>query len=176
MGQGEGHPPARPGDPGAVVSRTVTVLLLLALALAMAACGSTSTDEPKKGPAMDERPSMETIVSRYQAMQDDLFATLDQKVGKKPWAEAPNSSGFGRAGCPDDDEAEIAFLPDMSFTGTYDAGDWDEVKTLVEQVGREHGFDDTAVVVDEPGNLDLVGEDSSVAATSSGWRRTPSSG
>ena len=137
----------------------MTALLLLALALAMTACGSTSADEPKKGPAMDERPSMETIVSRYQAMQEDLFATLDQKVGQKPWAEAPNSSGFGRAGCPDDDEAEIAFLPDMSFTGTYDAGDWDEVKTLVEQVGREHGFDDTAVVADEPGNLDLVGED-----------------
>ena len=108
---------------------------------------------------MKDRPSMETMVKRYQSLQADLFEQLEQDFGAKPWAESANSLGGSRSGCEDDDEAEQVYLPDMSFRGTYDSADQDRVKALVEKVGRAHGFDDVALVKDEPGDLDMVGED-----------------
>ena len=105
---------------------------------------------------------METMVKRYEAMQADVFDSLEKEFGAKPWEVQPNSLGGGRSGCggPEDDpEGEQVQLPPMSFTGTYPATDWDQVRDLVEEVGRKHGFDDVAHVKDEPGDLDMVGED-----------------
>lgn len=143
---------------------TTTQRLLVACLAAMlvlaTACGSDSErPSTKESPAVTDRPAMETMVKRYEALQADLFASLEAKLGPRGWAVSANSLGGGRSGCEDDPEGERVQLPPMSFDGTYDAAAWDEVKALVEQVGRTHGFDDVATVKDEPGDLLVVGED-----------------
>ena len=111
---------------------------------------------------MKDRPAMETMVKRYEAMQADVFDSLEKEFGAKPWEVQPNSLGGGRSGCGGaeaDPEGEQVQLPPMSFMGTYPDADWGQVRDLVEEIGRKHGFDDVAHVKDEPGDLDMVGED-----------------
>jgi hypothetical protein len=137
-------------------------LACLALLVLTAACGTDSSpaQTTEERPAMKDRPAMETMVKRYEAMQADVFDSLEKEFGAKPWEVSPNSLGGGRSGCSEGDpDGEKVYLPSMSFTGTYPADDWQRVRDLVEETGREHGFDDVAHVKDEPGDLDMVGED-----------------
>ena len=112
---------------------------------------------------MKDRPAMETMVKRYEAMQADALRTPSRsEFGRQALGGLTEQPGRrtlrlrrmcgrprGRDGPP----------APMSFMGTYPAADWDRVRDLVEEVGRKHGFDDVAHVKDEPGDLDMVGED-----------------
>jgi hypothetical protein len=102
---------------------------------------------------------MESVVQRYRQLQDDLFAALAEEVGPRDWKVSANSLGGGRSGCADDPEGEEVQLPPMSAKGVYPSDRWGQVRSLVERVGRDHGFDDVAVVKDRPGDLVMFGED-----------------
>jgi hypothetical protein len=140
----------------------VRVAFLAFVLVLVAACGtdSSSRQRNEERPAVKDRPAMETMLKRYEAMQADVFDSLKEKFGAKPWEVQPNSLGENRAGCEDEvPGGEQVQLSPMSFAGTYPAADWDKVRDLVEEIGRKHGFDDVAHVKDEPGDLDMVGED-----------------
>ena len=81
----------------------------------------------------------------------------------KPWAgpaEQPRASDAPAAVARDDPEGETAFAAaDVLHRHLRRPPTGTQVRDLVEEVGREHGFDDTAHVKDEPGDLDMVGED-----------------
>jgi hypothetical protein len=153
-----------------VVSRRGVAAQVAAVVLLLTACGGEepSTTEEEH---VDDRPAMETVVMQYEAMQDDLFASLEGRFGARAWAVSDNSLGGGRTGCDDDPEAERVYLPPMTFAGTYPEAEWDQVKQVVADVGREHGFDDVAYVKDEPGELSMVGEDAYGARYSFGMAR-----
>jgi predicted small secreted protein len=166
------------------VNRALTILparlalSLVALAvLTLSGCGTSGGgDDVKKEPDVNDRPTMETMVARYEQLRDDLFRELDERFGSKPWAESANSPGMSRSGCAEDDEGEHVHLPGMSFQGAYPAADWHQVQQVVEEVGAEHGFDDVAVVTDEPGNLYLVAEDEFGARLQFGMARNTTFG
>ena len=145
----------------------VRALQLLAATLALtvvAACGGTTDDNPGthtgKAPDVKDRPSMETMIKRYEGMRTEIFAALAEEFGARGWKLSPDNDEFDESFCPDvDPKGEIRYFPTYMFPGTYDAADWKASSALVERIGREHGFDDAAVVVDKPGNYELVGED-----------------
>jgi hypothetical protein len=125
----------------------------------MSACGTEQGKDSGKEPRMDDRPSMESTIESYERMRDAMFAALEAELGPREWRVSPTNDHLGRAGCAEDPDGETAFLPSYLFTGTYERADWKEAAQIVETVGREHGFDDTATVVDRPGDFELVGED-----------------
>jgi hypothetical protein len=133
-------------------------LLVLAV-LALAGCATGSDDDPTKEPDVEDRPTMETVVARYEQLREDLFRELGERFGDRPWAESTNSLGMARSGCSDVEDGEHVHLPGMSLRGTYPPEDWDGVRQVVEDVAARYGFADVAVVTDEPGNLHLVAED-----------------
>ena len=167
-------------DQGAVVRvtpRLRAVCLAFVMVLATA-CGTDSSPATEERPAMKDRPAMETMVKRYKAMQADVFDSLEKEFGAKPWEVQPNSLGGGRAGCGDsgdDPEGEQVRLPPMSFMGTYTAADWDAGQGPGGGGRPQARLRRRRDVKDEPGDLDMVGEDKYGGRTSSGWRRTRSS-
>jgi hypothetical protein len=108
---------------------------------------------------MTDRPSMETMIKRYEGMREEVFAALSKDFGSRDWRVSLTNDHFGRSGCNDDPLGEVGYFPTMFFPGAYDEADWKDVSAVVERVGREHGFDDAAVVVDRPGDFEVVGED-----------------
>ena len=42
---------------------------------------------------MKDRPAMETMVKRYEAMQADVFDSLEEEFGAKPWEVSPEQPG-----------------------------------------------------------------------------------
>ena len=150
-------------------------LLVLAV-LALAACATGTTDDATKEPDVDDRPTMETVVARYEQLRDDLFHELAERFGERPWAESANSLGMARSGCSEVEEGEHVHLPGMSFPGTYASEDRDGVREVVEEVAAQHGFADVAVVADEPGNLHLVAEDDLGARLQFGMARNTTFG
>ena len=152
------------------VTQRLLVVCLAAMLVLATACGSDSPST-KESPAVTDRPAMETMVKRYEALQADLFASLEETLGPRDWAVSANSLGGGRSGCDDDPEAERVQLPPMSFDGTYEPASWDKVRAIVEEAGRRHGFDDVAIVKDEPGDLVMVGEDGYAARYEFGMAR-----
>jgi hypothetical protein len=133
--------------------------LVVLAALVLAACGTGTNDDPTKEPDVDDRPTMETVVARYEQLREDLFRELAERFGERPWAESANSLGMSRSGCSEVEAGEHVHLPGRSFRGTYAPEDWTRVRQTVEEVAAEHGFAEVSVVADEPGNLHLVAED-----------------
>jgi hypothetical protein len=155
----------------------VRPLTLVAVAvLTLAACGTGTSDDSTKEPDVEDRPTMETVVARYEQLRDDLFRELGARFGEKRWAESANSLGLGRSGCSEVEGGEHVHLPGMSFRGTYAPEDWTQVRQVVEQVAAEHGFAEVAVVADEPGNLHLVAEDDLGARLQFGMARNTTFG
>ncbi len=110
---------------------------------------------------MEDRPSMEKMIERYDDMRDAVFAALEADLGPQKWQVSPMNDKIGRSGCAsdEDEEGETAYLPSHYFPGTYERAEWKQAAEIVEKVGREHGFDDTATVVDRADDFELVGED-----------------
>ena len=85
---------------------------------------------------MKDRPSMETMVKRYEVLQADLFdspgagASAPSRGPSRPTAWAGAGQGARTTRRP-----SRSTCPTCRSTGVYDAADWDKVKALVEQVG-----------------------------------------
>lgn len=150
--------------------------LVVLTVLALAGCAGGATDDATKEPDVDDRPTMETVVARYERLREDLFRELGERFGEQAWAESANSRGMSRSGCSEVEDGEHVHLPGMSFRGTYASEDWDGVRQVVEEVAGRHGFADVAVVADEPGNLHLVAEDELGARLQFGMARNTTFG
>ena len=142
-----------------VTGRGTAAFVVGLLVLLVGACGTEQGKDSGKEPGMNDRPSMESTIESYERMRDAMFAALEAKLGPREWRVSSTNDQLGRAGCAEDPDGETAFLPSHVFTGTYERADWKQAAEIVEKVGREHGFDDTATVVDRPGDFELVGED-----------------
>ena len=120
--------------------------LVVLTVLALAGCAGGATDDATKEPDVDDRPTMETVVARYERLREDLFRELGERFGEQAWAESANSRGMSRSGCSEVEDGEHVHLPGMSFRGTYAPEDWHGVRQVVEEVAGRHGFADVAVV------------------------------
>jgi len=111
-------------------------------------------------PKTTDRPSMESIIDDYTAMQMEMKAAVDEVVGPRKWQLSTNDE-LSRSACKadTDDEGEEASLPSWSTKGSLVDADRKALAEAVWKVGRAHGFDTTGTTVDRPDDLEIFGED-----------------
>lgn len=111
---------------------------------------------------LETRPTMEAMIDRYRTFERDLVSQLDSSFGKRSW-RLPGGDDVLRSGCGEDVDpsgrGESVVLPAQEFQGSYPADLRDRVRDLVVAVGKEHGFTDVVVHMDNAIALDLVGRD-----------------
>jgi hypothetical protein len=144
---------------------TATVLLVAALVGCTAAPFDTDNPQTQEEGTVDfsERPSMEVVLDRYERMRTEAVARLDAELGPRPWTPDPTAPELSRSGCSSDvdpdGEGEGASPRLWILDGTYDPADWQRALDIVTAVGREHGFETTGTIVDQPGDVKIYGED-----------------
>jgi hypothetical protein len=145
FGQHDGEAPDNRRSPS--MPRRLAVVLAALLLPATGACLAEyeDADHEEVDPAMTEgkdRPSMETVITRYTAMRTEMIAALDEELGPAGWRESPSSTGLDWVGCEYLEGARpgsaTAFLPRYRRVGTYD--DPAAALAIVDRVGRAHGF------------------------------------
>lgn len=130
----------------------------LAIAAAVILSGCSNEEETRVGDTTAVRPAMEEILSEYEALQQDIFEALRAEFGAKPWGPAPNDTmGATRSGC--EEGGETVNLTVQMFEGTYEPAEWNSAVEIVRQVGTEHGFTETATLVQTVDDTEVVGAD-----------------
>ena len=146
--------------------RTVTARwgALALLATVVASCAGPGRDQAGPSPSGSQavRPSMESVLDRYEAMERDMVAALDEQLPGLTWEVNSGGLGLVRAGCADEDASdtaeEVSLLKHMA-PGTLDPADWHRSVEVVQSVGERYGFDSVTTVVDRPDDLEIIGED-----------------
>lgn len=129
-----------------------TSLAGMALLLSLTGCGTE--DRPKEEATMDASTTLTEALAEYGTFNDDLVARLDEKFGSQPWVEAADSGGQSLC-----DGGRRAFLPRREFKGSYDAAQLAEVRDVVLEVGKEHGFAEPSLLQEKDGYLAVVASD-----------------
>ena len=133
--------------PARIPAKLATASALTTAMLLTARCSSAPTTEELER-AMTARPSMEQV--------------LDAEIGGLHWATDPVQMSASRSGCSTGGavtEAQEVETIGLLAESTYDSAEWHRSAELVLDVGRRYGFDDTATVVDRPGDFEVVGAD-----------------
>ena len=133
---------------------------MVAVAISSGCSHGMSTEELEE--EMTARPPMEQMLDRYEAMRREMVQALDVEIGGLRWAADPVQMGASRSGCSTGGaitEAQEVETIGLLAEGTYESADWHRSAALVLEVGRRFGFDDTATVVDRPGDFEVVGAD-----------------
>lgn len=133
---------------------------VVAVAISSGCSHGMSTEELEE--EMTARPPMEQMLDRYEAMRREMVQALDVEIGGLRWAADPVQMGASRSGCSTGGaitEAQEVETIGLLAEGTYESADWHRSAALVLEVGRRFGFDDTATVVDRPGDFEVVGAD-----------------
>lgn len=130
-----------------------------ALALLLIGCtdgGDEFMDQRQTQDAeLAQRPSLEEETARLTQARDEIRDRLAAELGLTAWSERDNGDA---AGCADfeDSSGVTAFLPSLLLTGGVPDAQWPQAADLVSQVAGEHGFGSVDVVVDAPGEHEIV--------------------
>jgi hypothetical protein len=155
-----------------MLSRSAAAPLIAVLALLLAACGVELSDTPPE-PTEDQRmsqqaeladrPTLETMIARYEEMQQRIRDRLDAELGPFPWRIANDGS---RGGCPNflDTDGESRMMPLWLFDGTIADGDWPRAAAVVQEITAEYGFETSTLAVDRPGYHKVSGADLELGA------------
>lgn len=164
-------------------TRTSLAALVAAGLLLLAACDdggqylgaptseNTMTNQDQYAELM-RRPSIEEMITRYDALREQLRSDLTQQLGVASWAKQDGSAS--RTECVREypqvrpGDAEKRHL-DTWFSPTPIApADWNKAKSIVSQVAGAQGFTKTKLVIDRPDDLQLDLADSYGAELSFG--------
>lgn len=146
--------------------------LALVAAATLTACGGTNTlnDGPTNTSktsgvvhpvALAERPSMETMLKRYDTMQKAVIKAITEKFGDLGWHPLAGDSDMG-AGCkdkPDDPNYSTMGLQSWESDRKPSKGSSEEFKQLVEKVLKEHGFTAFQVMNEGPTYVEFFAYD-----------------
>lgn len=134
--------------------RTRAALLVAVLSLA-AACSTTTTTGGTDVDPMTElqsRPSYEDTVATYTTMDQEIRDAVTAAVPTVAWIL---ERGARSAGCSepfDNLGGRSTGLDSYGAPGAIPDDEWPAALAAAEAVAQRYGFDDTATVVDEPGN------------------------
>lgn len=102
-----------------------------------------------------DRPPLEDEQERLLRLRDLLRDRLSEDLRLPAWAEQGDRL---RSACTElgDDAGTRAFLPSLLLAGGIPDADWPRAVALLEQLAGEEGFGATEVVVDRPGQHEVV--------------------
>jgi hypothetical protein len=130
---------------------------LLVLAVLLGGCGPLGGDSVDDQRAtLRQRPDIEAITSRYERMQAELRDRLSAEIGDLTWVNYVDES---RSGCGfeflDVSEGESRSLAGWSAGGLPD-NQWDHAVAIVREITGRYGFGTPEVIVNRPGNHEMV--------------------
>lgn len=104
---------------------------------------------------LQQRPTLEQAQARLTTARDEIRDQLADLLGLTRWSDRGNANG---AGCTefDNSSGKTAFLSTLLLTGGVPDAQWQEAADLVAQVAGSYGFGDVDVVVDKPGQHEIV--------------------
>lgn len=111
--------------------------------------------EQSQDAELRERPSLEAEQARLTAVRDAVRDRLAEELGLTPWSEADQGNAAGCADFPDSSGYTV-FLPTLLLEGGVPDGSWARAVQVVSTVVGDEGFGAPEVVVDEPGQHEVV--------------------
>lgn len=101
------------------------------------------------------RPTSESEVVRLTEAQEAVRTALETDLGLGPWADTGTG---GNSGCPQFDRSngEIRSLASLLLEGGVPDEVWPRAAELVQQTAAQYGFTAADVVVDRPGEHEIV--------------------
>lgn len=117
--------------------------------------GDLMEQQEQQNAELRERPTSEAEVARLAEAQAALVAALEADLGLGPWTV---SEGRGSSGCPqyDQSDGEIHYLEGLLLTGGVPDAVWPRAADLVADIGGRYDFGPADVVVDAPGEHEIV--------------------
>lgn len=138
------------------MKRLAPVLLTVLL---MSGCtddeGDPVAEELSRNAALQKRPTLEQEQARLTAVRDQVRDALASRTGLTAWSERDNGNAAGCAEYPESD-GYTAFLPSLLLAGGVPDQQWAEAVKVVEEVAGASGFGPAEVVVDRPGQHQIV--------------------
>ncbi|GAA0531381.1 hypothetical protein GCM10011581_04640 [Saccharopolyspora subtropica] len=142
-------------------------LVLLALcALLAVGCADQPGDPLDDGEEVDaqtlqQRPSMEEVTARYEQMQQKLRDRLSADLGlTTAWVDDGESGSSGCKEAPDVPGAEKHSLNIWTYHGNIPDSQWPQAQRIATEVAGEYGFGAPEVILDRPGEHNIVLHDS----------------
>lgn len=169
------------GSPALSITRTA--VLVIAVAMTLTACGGTKTvnDGPTNTSRtsglvhpvpIEGRPSLESMLKNYRAVERDVIDALTQKYGDLGWHQPDGDSDISSDCGPDSHYAQVGL---RTWVGTKNPpkGVSDEVKALVTDVLKKHGFTHFQVMNQSATDLDMFGYDKYDTRLEVGYDKRP---
>lgn len=108
-----------------------------------------------------QRPDIDEVTGRYEAMQTEMRERLSAEFGLPEWAELASASS---AGCGDDfpdidERGETWQSPIWQAAGRLPEEQWDRALAVVAGIGAEYGFDQPQTLADSPGDHEIFAAD-----------------
>lgn len=142
-----------------LLSRTRTAAGALALLLALTGCtdddGGTVDQRQQQDAELRQRPTLEQEQARLTTVRDEVRDRLAADLGLTAWSDRDNANGAG-CGELDQSSGKTAFLSTLLLTGGVPDARWQAAADLVAAVAAAHGFGAVDVVVDRPGEHEIV--------------------
>jgi hypothetical protein len=112
------------------------------------------SEREQQNAQLRERPTSQAEVARLTEAQEAIRARLEE-VPLGPWT---SSLSEGTAGCGDLDESDgrTVFLPGLFLEGGVPDAVWPRAVEAVQTAAAEYGFGAAEVVVDDPGEHEVV--------------------
>lgn len=112
-------------------------------------------ERDRQNAVLRERPALEAQVARLTEARDAVRDALAAEVGLTAWSDTEQTGG---AGCGELDESDgrTVFLSTLLLTGGVPDEKWPRAVEVVERTAGEYGFGPADVVVDQPGEHEIV--------------------
>lgn len=155
-----------------LMKRTFVLAAVACIALTVSACGpdvppeTTVSQKTEQFNELMNRPDIDQALAQYAELYDKVRTQVTAVVPSLTWRQADEISGSGcgndfaavNAGLRAFDAVERG-LPNWVAKGNLPDSQWKQVASTVEQVARTYGFGGGEVVVNQPGNHEVVFRD-----------------
>lgn len=135
--------------------RLAPALLVLLLMTGCADGGDPVSEQESQNAELRERPTLEQEQARLTDVRNDISDALAARLGLTDWSEPDEGNAAGCADFPDSD-GFTAFLPVLLLTGGVPDEKWSSAVEVVAEVAGRSGFGEVDVVVDRPGEHEVV--------------------
>lgn len=102
-----------------------------------------------------ERPSAEDAEARLTEARDEIREALATELGLTAWTDRENAD---RSGCDElsDSSGETVYVSSLLLAGGVPDDTWPRAVEVVQQTARGYGFSQLDIVVDQPGQHEMV--------------------
>lgn len=138
------------------------LVIMMTLAVMVGACASQTpeggTVEEQRA-TLEARPTIDQVAARYERMQAELRQRLVDEIGMSEWVKRSELSGSGCGAFPDVPTAESRRLGFWGSDGNLPDTEWPQALKIITEITGRYGFAPPEIIVDRPGEHQIVGTD-----------------